>query len=108
MRIALAGAGAFGEKHLDGLKLIDGVEIVSIVSRRLEQAEAVAQKVAKQLEVEVAAAEKKADAEIAEVETKEKAQAMVRQETIKSIQEKNASILEKSMQQTQSLREQAK
>ena len=28
MRIALAGAGAFGEKHLDGLKLIDGVEIV--------------------------------------------------------------------------------
>ena len=23
MRIALAGAGAFGEKHLDGLKLID-------------------------------------------------------------------------------------
>ena len=44
MRIALAGAGAFGEKHLDGLKLIDGVEIVSIVSRRLEQAAAVAQK----------------------------------------------------------------
>ncbi len=44
MRIALAGAGAFGEKHLDGLKLIDGVEITSIVSRRLEQAEAVAQK----------------------------------------------------------------
>ena len=30
--IALAGAGAFGEKHLDGLKNIDGVEIVSIIS----------------------------------------------------------------------------
>jgi 2-hydroxy-4-carboxymuconate semialdehyde hemiacetal dehydrogenase len=44
MRIALAGAGAFGEKHLDGLKLIDGVEIVSIISRRLDQAEAVAAK----------------------------------------------------------------
>jgi 2-hydroxy-4-carboxymuconate semialdehyde hemiacetal dehydrogenase len=44
MRIALAGAGAFGEKHLDGLKLIDGVEIVSIVSRRLEQAQEVAAK----------------------------------------------------------------
>ena len=44
MRIALAGAGAFGEKHLDGLQRIDGAEIVSIVSRRLEQAEAVAQK----------------------------------------------------------------
>jgi 2-hydroxy-4-carboxymuconate semialdehyde hemiacetal dehydrogenase len=41
-RIALAGAGAFGEKHLDALKLIDGVEIVSVISRRAEQAAAVA------------------------------------------------------------------
>src|SRR5690606_20722792 len=38
MRIALAGAGAFGEKHLDGLKNIDGVEIASVISRRAEQA----------------------------------------------------------------------
>jgi 2-hydroxy-4-carboxymuconate semialdehyde hemiacetal dehydrogenase len=44
MRIALAGAGAFGEKHLDGLKLIDGVEIVSVISRRAEQAADVAAK----------------------------------------------------------------
>ena len=44
MRIALAGAGAFGEKHLDGLKNIDGVEITSIISRRAEQAEEVAAK----------------------------------------------------------------
>ena len=44
IRVALAGAGAFGEKHLDGLKLIDGVEITSIISRRLEQAEEVAKK----------------------------------------------------------------
>jgi 2-hydroxy-4-carboxymuconate semialdehyde hemiacetal dehydrogenase len=44
MRIALAGAGAFGEKHLDGLKLIDDVEITSIISRRLEQAEDIAKK----------------------------------------------------------------
>jgi 2-hydroxy-4-carboxymuconate semialdehyde hemiacetal dehydrogenase len=44
MRIALAGAGAFGIKHLDGLKSIDGVSITSIVSRRLEQAEEVAEK----------------------------------------------------------------
>ena len=44
MRIALAGAGAFGEKHLDGLKLIDGVEIVSVISRTGEQAAAVAAK----------------------------------------------------------------
>jgi 2-hydroxy-4-carboxymuconate semialdehyde hemiacetal dehydrogenase len=44
MRIALAGAGAFGEKHLDGLKLIDGVEITSVISRRADQAAAVAAK----------------------------------------------------------------
>jgi 2-hydroxy-4-carboxymuconate semialdehyde hemiacetal dehydrogenase len=44
MRIALAGAGAFGEKHLDGLSRIDGVEIVSIISRTGEQAAAVAAK----------------------------------------------------------------
>jgi 2-hydroxy-4-carboxymuconate semialdehyde hemiacetal dehydrogenase len=44
MRIALAGAGAFGIKHLDGLAEIDGVTVTSIVSRRLEQAEEVARK----------------------------------------------------------------
>ena len=44
MRIALAGAGAFGEKHLDGLRNIAGVEIVSVISRRAEQAQAVAAK----------------------------------------------------------------
>ena len=44
MRIALAGAGAFGEKHLDGLKNIDGVEVTSIISRTAEQAAAVAAK----------------------------------------------------------------
>jgi 2-hydroxy-4-carboxymuconate semialdehyde hemiacetal dehydrogenase len=42
MRIALAGAGAFGIKHLDGLQQIDGVEVTAIVSRRLEQAQEVA------------------------------------------------------------------
>jgi len=44
MRIALAGAGAFGIRHLDALALIDGVTITSVVSRRLEQAEQVAEK----------------------------------------------------------------
>ncbi|RST30669.1 gfo/Idh/MocA family oxidoreductase [Sphingomonas ginkgonis] len=44
MRIALAGAGAFGEKHLDGLKKIDGVEVTSLVGRRLEPTRAVAEK----------------------------------------------------------------
>jgi 2-hydroxy-4-carboxymuconate semialdehyde hemiacetal dehydrogenase len=38
MRIALIGAGAFGEKHLDGLKNVDGVEIASVISRRADQA----------------------------------------------------------------------
>jgi len=44
MKIALAGAGAFGEKHLDGLKLIDGVEVISVVGRRLEPTQVVADK----------------------------------------------------------------
>jgi 2-hydroxy-4-carboxymuconate semialdehyde hemiacetal dehydrogenase len=44
MKIALAGAGAFGEKHLDGLRNIDGVEVVSLVGRRLDATRAVADK----------------------------------------------------------------
>ncbi|MEI9852132.1 MAG: Gfo/Idh/MocA family oxidoreductase [Sphingomonas sp.] len=44
MKIALAGAGAFGEKHLDALRLIDGVEVVSVVGRLLEPTQAVAAK----------------------------------------------------------------
>ncbi len=44
MKIALAGAGAFGEKHLDGLKNIDGVEVISVVGRRLEPTQQVADK----------------------------------------------------------------
>jgi len=37
IKVALAGAGAFGIKHLDGIKNIDGVEVVSLVSRELEK-----------------------------------------------------------------------
>ena len=37
LRIALAGAGAFGQKHLDALRLIDGVEVVSLISRDLDK-----------------------------------------------------------------------
>ena len=44
MRIALAGTGAFGIKHLDGLQNIDGVTVTAVVSRRQEQAEEVARK----------------------------------------------------------------
>jgi 2-hydroxy-4-carboxymuconate semialdehyde hemiacetal dehydrogenase len=44
MKIALAGAGAFGEKHLDALARIDGVEVVSLVGRTLEATQKVAGK----------------------------------------------------------------
>jgi 2-hydroxy-4-carboxymuconate semialdehyde hemiacetal dehydrogenase len=44
MRIALAGAGAFGEKHLDGLRNIDGVEVTSLIGRTLESTQKVADK----------------------------------------------------------------
>ncbi len=42
IKVALAGAGAFGIKHLDGIKNIDGVEVVSLISRDLEKTRAVA------------------------------------------------------------------
>ena len=42
IKVALAGAGAFGIKHLDGIKNIDGVEVVSLVGRELEKTQAVA------------------------------------------------------------------
>jgi len=42
MRIALAGGGAFGQKHLDGLQNIDGVEVVALVGRDLESTQALA------------------------------------------------------------------
>ena len=35
IKVALAGAGAFGIKHLDGIKNIAGVEVVSLISRDL-------------------------------------------------------------------------
>lgn len=37
IKVALAGAGAFGIKHLDGIKNIDGVEVVSLISRDLDK-----------------------------------------------------------------------
>ena len=42
IKVALAGAGAFGIKHLDGIKNIDGVEVVSLISRDLEKTRQVA------------------------------------------------------------------
>jgi 2-hydroxy-4-carboxymuconate semialdehyde hemiacetal dehydrogenase len=44
IKVALAGAGAFGIKHLDGIKNIDGVEVVSLISRDLDKTKEVADK----------------------------------------------------------------
>ena len=44
MKIILAGAGAFGIKHLDGIRNIDGVEVVGLVGRSLEPTREVADK----------------------------------------------------------------
>jgi 2-hydroxy-4-carboxymuconate semialdehyde hemiacetal dehydrogenase len=44
MKIVLAGAGAFGAKHLDAIKAIGDIEVVSLVGRTLEATRAVAQK----------------------------------------------------------------
>src|SRR5438094_6276558 len=35
IKAGLAGAGAFGIKHLDAIKEIDGVEVISLISRDL-------------------------------------------------------------------------
>ena len=42
IKVALAGAGAFGIKHLDGIKHIDGVEVVSLIGRELSKTKEVA------------------------------------------------------------------
>jgi len=42
IRVALAGAGAFGIKHLDGLKEIDDVEVTSVIGREYDKTKAVA------------------------------------------------------------------
>ena len=44
IKVALAGAGAFGIKHLDGIKNIAGVEVVSLISRDIEKTREVAAK----------------------------------------------------------------
>jgi len=44
MKIILAGAGAFGQKHLDAIKVIGGIEVVALVGRTIEQTREVAAK----------------------------------------------------------------
>ena len=44
IKVALAGAGAFGIKNLAGIRNIDGVEVVSLVSRDLDKTKEVAAK----------------------------------------------------------------
>jgi len=46
IKVALAGAGAFGMKHLDAMKQIAGIEVVSLVGRELDKTQEVAQKYA--------------------------------------------------------------
>ena len=42
MKVILAGAGAFGHKHLDAIGEIGGIEVVALVGRRLEPTREVA------------------------------------------------------------------
>jgi len=44
MKVILAGAGAFGIKHLDAIRNIDDVEVVSVVGKDLETTQEVATK----------------------------------------------------------------
>ena len=44
IKVALAGAGAFGLKHLDAIKLIDGVECISVIGRELDKTQEAAKK----------------------------------------------------------------
>jgi 2-hydroxy-4-carboxymuconate semialdehyde hemiacetal dehydrogenase len=44
MKVVVAGVGAFGQKHLDALKKIDGVEVASVVGRQLAPTQEVAKK----------------------------------------------------------------
>jgi 2-hydroxy-4-carboxymuconate semialdehyde hemiacetal dehydrogenase len=44
LKVALAGAGAFGIKHLEAIQKIEGVEVVSLISRQLEPTRLVAQR----------------------------------------------------------------
>lgn len=44
MKVIIAGPGAFGTKHLDGIKNIDDIEVVSLVGRRPDATQKVADK----------------------------------------------------------------
>jgi 2-hydroxy-4-carboxymuconate semialdehyde hemiacetal dehydrogenase len=44
MKVILAGAGAFGQKHLDAIKLIGGIDVVSLVGRDIDATRAAAAK----------------------------------------------------------------
>lgn len=46
IKVALAGAGAFGIKHLDGIQNIDGVEVISLVDPELAKAQKIAEQYA--------------------------------------------------------------
>lgn len=46
IKVALAGAGAFGIKHLDGIQNIDGVEVISLADPELAKAQKIAEQYA--------------------------------------------------------------
>jgi len=44
IHVALAGAGAFGQKHLDAIRLIPDVKVISVIGRELDKTREVAAK----------------------------------------------------------------
>ena len=41
INVAVAGAGAFGIKHLDAIRAIDGVRVISLIGRERAKTEEV-------------------------------------------------------------------
>ena len=44
MKVCLAGAGAFGIKHIEGMQKIDGIEVISLIGRELPKTQEIANK----------------------------------------------------------------
>jgi len=44
MKITIVGPGAFGQKHLDGIRQIDGIEVDTLIGRRLQPTQSIAER----------------------------------------------------------------